>query len=841
MTDLANRPARRRLSWINITGEIAGLACLLFLIVCLAAGYAWIRQSRVQVTAGLNETSAEAIVRRGSVLIGLEETAAVWSGRLAAGEASLADYLLRLFVSPDYLARDPTDEAFLADVWQVLTGAAPEESELASAANALLMSGSRLAGLNDLLQRHGYSASLPLPANATRLRTLALADGRPADGSEITGLMPITVETRLTGPDVCFKLFVDGQMRSVRGAEAEDPTLMNTSTIEWDTRREQPGRHSLALLVLTGDGRGRWLDLDEYTVPRVTILQTGEILTAVQDWGKTAWYLLPVQDSQALLTILPAGQSLDLLMLDLYGNRLAETQSAAGQLAALRSLTEGDSCYVKVAAAGKPADQQTAAYTLAAAYAIASPPDEPERLLSVLAADGDEVLIQNESGQKSWQPAADFELQDPTARLSSLELILPDGRTAAIAQAFDPEDVLYGLYVAADTARLQLTAGTMEGSAASLEISVLSGQDKTQILTAGQPVPLSPSVNRLLLTVTRFDGSERVYEVNILRPPHAAGYEQILDPFPQPYRSPLWLLHVQHPDWQFQAVTPEVSWAEFIAAQDMKDFSLVDSAYSPGWVEPDSPVYDGTSWKAARTDVIEYFADPRNFLNDVDIFQFEDLGYNARTHTLEGISAIIEDSFMAAGNGKNIDYAAMLAEAGQTAGISPYYLAAKIIQEMGRDGRSPLAHGQLTGYEGVYNFYNIGSKPNPDVENGALINGALYALYGSEPEMKEITEAEEIWLLPWLTPERAITGGAIWIARRYVQVGQNTLYLQKFDLASDGGYFTHQYAQNIQMAWSEARTTRQGYAGLGILDEAFIFQIPAFPDLPNEPTLLPPK
>ena len=61
---------------------------------------------------------------------------------------------------------------------------------------------------------------------------------------------------------------------------------------------------------------------------------------------------------------------------------------------------------------------------------------------------------------------------------------------------------------------------------------------------------------------------------------------------------------------------------------------------------------------------------------------------------------------------------------------------------------------------GYYNFYNIGSTPDPDIENGALINGARYSM-GRDPEDQEITEEESALLLPWDSVENAITGGAI--------------------------------------------------------------------------------
>jgi beta-N-acetylglucosaminidase len=180
------------------------------------------------------------------------------------------------------------------------------------------------------------------------------------------------------------------------------------------------------------------------------------------------------------------------------------------------------------------------------------------------------------------------------------------------------------------------------------------------------------------------------------------------------------------------------------------------------------------------------------------------LTFDAEVQTLDGVKAILRGTFME----MEIErFADIFMRAGEAADISPYFLASRAIQEMGAKGESPLAHGTLPGYEGYYNFYNIGSYPNPEVKDGQRINGALFAMYGNEPEEKEITPDEEVVMLPWDTAEKSILGGAVFIAERYVAAGQNTLYFQKFDVVPENGLYTRQYAQNIQMAWAEGCVT----------------------------------
>ena len=801
-------------------------------ILLIAAGV-WFMQNMTAAQPEMSNQTAAAIVGRGSQLLDLGSSTDIWSERLSSGQVSIGDYLLRLFVSPAYLSRQADDRQFAADCSMVLTGLLPSAAELDAAAAELAAAGSRLVYLNSLIVRSGYSGQIALPEKVTQIDLFAAGELPLPAGSEAVGLLPFSFEANLTGREAWYRLYNDGSLRQSQTIETAESSAPNQFQVDWDTRLEATGTHALTLLVQTSDGRGVWMDLSSYIVPQVIPLTSAQLLNGQTIVGQSVWYSLPVTDNQALLTVIEADSSLNLLLQDLHGRELAVTTGVAGQPAALRGKSD-DLCYVRITA------EAAAKYQLMPALAAARPTEDESRLLAVLAINGDQIEIIDETGTVSWQPAADYEIIDTTARLSQLRLMMPDGSDAGYVQSFSPSSILYGLVVSGTTTQLDLSALTMEGSAAGLQIELISETGAAAKLEPGEPVPLALSVNRLRLSVTGFDDSSRTYEVNILRPPHSSGYDLTLAQYPVSYHSPVWLMHVQHPAWQFTVNQTGIDWATFIAAEDKLDTSLVQANHSPAsWVEPGSPVYDGADWKAADVRVIEYFADPRNALDEIDVFQFEKMTFNSTIHNLDGMKAVLANSFMAEGNAQGIDYAALILQAGQTAGISPYFLGAKIIQEMGRQGESLLANASLPGYEGVYNYYNIGSTPNPGVTNGALINGARFALYGRLPDEKEITPEEAVWLLPWKTPEAAIAGGAIWIAQRYVSIGQDTLYLQKFDLIDDGSLFTHQYAQNIQMAWSEARNTRKAYAGLGILDQAFLFSVPVFENMPAKTAVLP--
>ncbi len=160
-----------------------------------------------------------------------------------------------------------------------------------------------------------------------------------------------------------------------------------------------------------------------------------------------------------------------------------------------------------------------------------------------------------------------------------------------------------------------------------------------------------------------------------------------------------------------------------------------------------------------------------------------------------------------------MSYADIIMKAAEETGISPYSIAIKIIQEVGTKGSSSVS-GTYPGYEGYYNFLNIGAS---DAGN-AIENGLKYAKENG-----------------WNSPYRSIVEGARFLADSYIGVGQNTAYLYKFDVVSDAktGTFWHQYMTNVQDPSSQAKKLYNTYAQNNILDASLNFIIPVFNNMPD--------
>ncbi len=331
-------------------------------------------------------------------------------------------------------------------------------------------------------------------------------------------------------------------------------------------------------------------------------------------------------------------------------------------------------------------------------------------------------------------------------------------------------------------------------------------------------------------------------------------FEKQLVAFPESYKASISALKATYPNWNFVAINTGLDWNTAVSNESVVGRNLIQSNYPRGGttLAPLSylskaagaydssknkyTVFDGNNWYSAAPEVIAYYMDPRNFLNDVDIFQFEALAYD-ESQSSTVVESILKNTFMsgdysvidtATGQVATGSYVQAFMDAGKASGANPYFLAARSKQEVGANG-SVATSGIYIGYEGIYNFYNIGASDGAN----AVVKGLLWAKGG--------TSNATTYNRPWTTPYKSITGGASYIAQNYIAKGQDTLYFQKFNLHPKDAKqtYSHQYMTNVQAPWAEGRTTRTAYSDLGILSDTMVFYIPVFNNMPENACPLP--
>ena len=412
--------------------------------------------------------------------------------------------------------------------------------------------------------------------------------------------------------------------------------------------------------------------------------------------------------------------------------------------------------------------------------------------------------------------------------------------------------------------------------------------------------------------------------------------------FPESYKVSLRTLHTEHPTWVFQAQKTGLNWSDVMAAEGAVGANLVSKSSLSSWKSTEYGAYDwntgtwtgfdGSSWVAASKDIVAYYMDPRNFLNDTYVFQFLHHAYDSNAQTKEGLTSLITGTFLektpesttaatqsvqettGSGNspvvnnsgstgtsgslqqgesygpgmstgtsggtssgsssgstgsqgvslegpgstvsstisqrkvittalpeveyGPGMDassitddntgasntspvptgqtYVDIIMKAAAQTGVNPYVLGAMILQEQGT-GKSGSISGKTAGYEGYYNFFNVGAFASGSMS--AITRGLWYASQSGS------------YGRPWNSIEKSIIGGATYYSENFLKNGQDTFYLKKFNVQGSNLY-KHQYMTNVEGAAGEGAKLARAYTD-AMKKQALVFKIPVFNNMPE--------
>lgn len=292
--------------------------------------------------------------------------------------------------------------------------------------------------------------------------------------------------------------------------------------------------------------------------------------------------------------------------------------------------------------------------------------------------------------------------------------------------------------------------------------------------------------------------------------------------FPESYKVQLRKLWAQHPTWVFKAQHLSMTWSKALLEESkpLKNAvtepeswkSMEEGAYN--WKTESYVAVDSGGWVTASPAVVAYYMDPRNFLDETNLFQFESLQYTD-SQTVKGVKAILPSRFD--------QYAEDLLKAAKASEVSAYFLATRMAQEGSRiDGDFVGDDG--TDFAGIYNFFNYGAYAGDQygAYHGAVTNGAIYAQRQG-----------------WNTPYKCLLGSAEKIGSSYINKGQNTLYYQKFNVAGENLY-NHQYMTNVKAPVAESQI-RANSLTAEEMNSALTFLIPVYKSMPDQVAPMPSK
>lgn len=280
------------------------------------------------------------------------------------------------------------------------------------------------------------------------------------------------------------------------------------------------------------------------------------------------------------------------------------------------------------------------------------------------------------------------------------------------------------------------------------------------------------------------------------------------------------LLQSKYPNWNFKILYTGLDWNTVIANEytghGAKPTNLIPNSanYKGAWLCPickETP-YDNGSWRCVSEQGIKYMMDPRNSINASDIFQFEELtntGYDMNI-----IRTMTSGSYLAG-------HEQVIVNSSVSNNMNPYYIIARLLHEQGKTGATAVfGRGYNGQYVGYYNAFNIAASGNTEAD--IILNELKYAQKKG-----------------WNSLDASITGGINFLSSQYVNYDQNTLYLQKFDVAAKGGFYCNQYMQNILAAQNEGATIRNVYIDINTMAYSHTFIIPVYENMPQTPCVRP--
>lgn len=236
--------------------------------------------------------------------------------------------------------------------------------------------------------------------------------------------------------------------------------------------------------------------------------------------------------------------------------------------------------------------------------------------------------------------------------------------------------------------------------------------------------------------IGRYSGTKYLYyRILSYNKPDASSYRQYLRElgFPESYIDSLAALHLKYPEWDFKVYKTNMDWQQAVNGERtphsqqriMKgekvpnDFYCYCSACTDKYGDK---ILSDSSY-AASEKAVKYYMDPRNWLDEKHIFQFETTNGGAG-QTKEGVEAILKGTWMynslvyfhtTEGNyipyDSTMKYSDIIMRAAATSGLAPYYIASKIKQEVGSSTASYAggSNGTTAPFQGIYNYFNIGA------------------------------------------------------------------------------------------------------------------------------------
>ena len=235
--------------------------------------------------------------------------------------------------------------------------------------------------------------------------------------------------------------------------------------------------------------------------------------------------------------------------------------------------------------------------------------------------------------------------------------------------------------------------------------------------------------------IGKYSGTKYLYyTIKTHNDSDTSSYRQYLreQGFPESYINSLVALHHKYPNWEFKIYDTDMDWQTAVNGErtpHSQQRIMIGENVSTDFYCNCSDCYKNGKYVvkdssyAASEKAVKYYMDPRNWLDEKHIFQFETTN-GGEGQTKEGVEAILKGTWMydsyiyyhtTEGDyilyDSTLKYSDAIMRAAASSGLAPYYIASKIKQEVGSKYASYAggSNGTTAPFQGIYNYFNIGA------------------------------------------------------------------------------------------------------------------------------------
>lgn len=311
----------------------------------------------------------------------------------------------------------------------------------------------------------------------------------------------------------------------------------------------------------------------------------------------------------------------------------------------------------------------------------------------------------------------------------------------------------------------------------------------------------------ILLTIlcTTLMPALNVFAHNIGNREYTKNIEDIKVDYPDLYKK-LKDLKTKYPNWNFKIFNTGWNWDNFIDFQEENPKRSLIESYGGkrrgnAWIDqnyknrPFDTNVEAKRWLKASREAIEYFVDPRTYLNKEDIFALYSQSYQDNIpddQMLKGVKELL----------KNTRFA------------SEAKTVVRICKEQNIDA--------------------IDMSARLKQENGPMQNPLNFGMSGNGTQNVIAAGLEYAEKNGWVNFETGFRGGVQKIKKGYFDSGQITKHSQKFNYVNENK--TRQYMQNVEAPMSEGAMQKNAFSKIDPELKRFnyTFVIPIFSKMPDK-------